>query len=76
LGNPNNLDEARLLSNTINHKNTNNFAISVMSTTVGCKQSRLTLTSIADKLNELGVKTVRGGAWYPSTVANILKRAA
>jgi hypothetical protein len=47
-----------------------------MSTTVGCKQSRLTLTSIADKLNELGVKTVRWGAWYPSTVANILKRAA
>ena len=38
------------------------------------KASGLTLQSIADKLNELGVKTVRGGAWHPSTVANILKR--
>jgi hypothetical protein len=33
------------------------------------------LPAIADKLNDMGVKTRRGGAWYASTVANILKRA-
>jgi 3-deoxy-D-arabino-heptulosonate 7-phosphate (DAHP) synthase len=76
LGNPTNLDEARLLSNATNRKNANDFAASVMSTIMSYKQSGLTLQSIADKLNALGVKTVRGGAWYPSTVTNILKRAA
>jgi DNA invertase Pin-like site-specific DNA recombinase len=76
LGNPINLDEARLLSNATNRKNANEFATSVMSTIVSYKEGGQTLQSIADKLNELGVKTVRGGNWYPSTVANILKRAA
>ena len=74
LGNPTNLDEARLRSNVTNRKNADDFATSVMSTIVSYKASGLTLQSIADKLNELGVKTVRGGAWHPSTVANILKR--
>ena len=76
LGNPTNLDEARRLSCATNRKNADDFAASVMSTIMSYKQSGLTLQSIADKLNALGVKTVRGGAWYPSTVTNILKRAA
>jgi DNA invertase Pin-like site-specific DNA recombinase len=71
-----NLDEARRLSCATNRKNADDFAASVMSTIMSYKQSGLTLQSIADKLNALGVKTVRGGAWYPSTVTNILKRAA
>jgi hypothetical protein len=74
LGNTTNLDEARRISSLTNRKNADDFAASVMSTIVSYKESGLTLQSIADKLNELGVKTMRGGAWYPSTVANILKR--
>ncbi len=31
--------------------------------------------NIAEKLNNMGVKTRRGGKWYASTVTNILKRA-
>ena len=34
-----------------------------------------TLPVIADKLNNMGVKTRRVGKWYASTVTNILKRA-
>jgi DNA invertase Pin-like site-specific DNA recombinase len=74
LGNPTNLDEARMRSNVTNRKNADDFASNVMSTIVSYKASGLTLQSIADKLNELGVKTVRGGAWHPSTVSNILNR--
>lgn len=32
-----------------------------------------TLQGLADWLNEEGVPTTRGGRWYPSTVANVLK---
>jgi DNA invertase Pin-like site-specific DNA recombinase len=34
-----------------------------------------TLQGIADALNNRGIKTRRGGDWYPTTVKNILKRA-
>lgn len=34
----------------------------------------MTLTVIADKLNAEGVKTARGGKWYPKTVSNIIER--
>lgn len=35
-----------------------------------------TLQSIADYLNDNGFQTQRGGKWYPTTIANILKRGA
>lgn len=35
-----------------------------------------TLQAIADKLNEMGIPTARGGKWYPMTVKNVLARAA
>jgi site-specific DNA recombinase len=33
-----------------------------------------TLQAIADHLNSEGIKTARGGKWYPKTVANIIER--
>ena len=33
-----------------------------------------TLTAIANHLNTEGIKTARGGKWYPTTVSNIIKR--
>lgn len=34
----------------------------------------MTLMAIADKLNAEGIKTARGGKWYPKTVSNIIER--
>ena len=33
-----------------------------------------TLSGIADALNARGIKTSRGGQWYPATVKNVLRR--
>jgi DNA invertase Pin-like site-specific DNA recombinase len=35
-----------------------------------------TLQGIADALNARGIRTARGRRWYPSTVKNLLDRAA
>lgn len=40
------------------------------------KANRCTLQQIADELNAQNIKTKRGGSWYPTTVKNILGRAA
>lgn len=74
LGNPSNLNEARLLSNATNRKNADDFANSVVSIIVGYRDEGKTLQYIADKLNQIGVKTARGGGWHASTVSNVLKR--
>lgn len=62
LGNKMNLDDARLLSNATNAE------------IDGYRSQGLSMQAIADKLNELGINTARGGSWYASTVANVLKR--
>ncbi len=35
-----------------------------------------TLAAIAGELNARGIKTKRGGSWYPTTVSNVLARIA
>jgi DNA invertase Pin-like site-specific DNA recombinase len=75
LGNQTNLDEARLLSNTTNRAKAAAFADKVMATVIQYRKDGDTLPAIADKLNNMGVKTRRGGKWHASTVSNILKRA-
>jgi DNA invertase Pin-like site-specific DNA recombinase len=75
LGNQTNLDEARLLSNATNKEQASKFADVVLPTVLQFRNQGDTLPVIADKLNNMGVKTRRGGKWYASTVTNILKRA-
>jgi DNA invertase Pin-like site-specific DNA recombinase len=75
LGNPNSLDKARLLSNVTNKKEAADFADVVLPTVLQFREKGDTLPTIAKNLNDMGVKTRRGGKWYASTVANILKRA-
>ena len=75
LGNQTNLDEARLKGHATNREKAADFAENVLPMIQQMRDNGATLPTIADKLNSLGVKTRRGGAWYPSTVANILKRA-
>ena len=75
LGNQTNLDDARLLSNETNKAKATEFADSIITMVTAYRDKGLTMRDIADKLNSTGVTTRRGGAWYASTVANILKRA-
>ena len=75
LGNLTNLDDARLLSNETNKAKATEFADSIITIVTAYRDKGLTMRDIADKLNTTGVTTRRGGAWYASTVANILKRA-
>jgi DNA invertase Pin-like site-specific DNA recombinase len=75
LGNPTSLDKARLSSNATNKKEATDFADKVLPTILQFRNQGETLPTIAKNLNDMGVKTRRGGKWYASTVANILKRA-
>jgi len=74
LGNQTNLDDARLLGHATNRKNAANFADNVLPMIKQLNDDGATLQAIADRLNSTGVKTRRGGRWYPSTVTNVLKR--
>ena len=49
-------------------------ASKVMDTIRPLRQAGLTLQQIANTLNSTKVTTSKGGLWYPTTVANILKR--
>lgn len=75
LGNLTNLDDARLLSNETNKAKATEFADKVLPMVLQFRNNGEKLPAIADKLNDMGVKTRRGGKWYASTVVNILKRA-
>jgi DNA invertase Pin-like site-specific DNA recombinase len=75
LGNQTNLDDARLLGHATNKEKATDFANNVLPMIKQLNNDGATLQAIADRLNNTGVKTRRGGRWYPSTVINILKRA-
>ncbi|MEY3787552.1 MAG: hypothetical protein RLZ75_1759 [Pseudomonadota bacterium] len=74
LGNPTNLSEAGGMGNVTNTTKAQEFALKVGGTIDGYRSQGLSMQATADKLNELGVKTARGGAWYASTVSNVLKQ--
>ena len=76
LGNQTNLDEARALSIETTKAKATEFADKILPTVLSYRNNGETLPAIADKLNDLGLPTRRGGKWYASTVANILKRQA
>jgi DNA invertase Pin-like site-specific DNA recombinase len=76
LGNPTNLSEAGGMGNVTNATKAQEFALKVGSTIEGYRSQGFSMQAIADKMNELGINTARGGSWYPSTVANILKHRA
>jgi len=76
LGNRTNLDQARALSIETTKAKATEFADKILPTVLSYRNAGETLPGIADKLNDMGVKTRRGGKWYASTVANIIKRQA
>jgi DNA invertase Pin-like site-specific DNA recombinase len=75
LGNKVNLDEAREKSHITNRKEAAVFANHVLPTVLQFRNQGDSLPIIARKLNDMNVKTRRGGKWFPSTISNLLKRA-
>jgi len=75
LGNLTNLDQAQALGHATCRKDATAFADHVLPTVLQFRNQGDSLPTIAKKLNDMGVKTRRGGKWFPSTVTNILKRA-
>jgi DNA invertase Pin-like site-specific DNA recombinase len=70
-GNRGNIDKL----NEAARQTADTYAMKVMDTIEPLRQAGRTLQQIADTLNKTGVKTARGGKWYPSTVKNVLARA-
>ena len=51
------------------------FRMNVLPTVESIKAAGIvSLSGIAEALNARGIKTARGGAWYPMTVRNMLHR--
>ena len=76
LGNRTNLAEAQTLGADANRAGADAFAANVLPVVrqiqaAGAKSSR----AIAEALNARGIRTARGGAWFGSTVLNLLARA-
>jgi DNA invertase Pin-like site-specific DNA recombinase len=76
LGNPHNLTEAGSLGRAILIERATALAEEIApvlrSVRIG---GATTLRSIAHALNRQGIKSPRGGAWHPSSVANLLSRS-
>lgn len=52
------------------------FAANVVPVVESIRASGIaTLAGIADAMNARGIKTARGGTWYPTTVKNVIRRA-
>ena len=69
-GNRGNIDKANEAARAL----ADSHAAKVMDTVLPLKEAGRTLQQIADTLNKSGVKTARGGKWYPTTVKNVLAR--
>ena len=70
-GNRGNIDKANEAARAL----ADTHAAKVIDTVLPLKEAGRTLQQIADTLNKSGVKTARGGKWYPTTVKNILSRS-
>lgn len=74
-GNPTNLAQAQANGQATNKAKAIEFAAKVLPLVQQYQGQALSLAAIAGKLNGLGVKTARGGAWYPATVRNLMAYA-
>lgn len=75
LGNPTNLPAAQARSAAANKVAADAFAANILPIVKQIQAAGATsLAAIAEALNARGVRTARGGAWYASTVRNIVGR--
>lgn len=75
LGNPNGLKQARRDLGTAALKaKADEFAARVGPTILDLSKADLSLAQIADRLNQMGVRTARGASWAPMSVKRVLDR--
>jgi DNA invertase Pin-like site-specific DNA recombinase len=76
LGNPHNLAEAGSLGRAVLIERAVALAEDIAPVLRSIRiEGATTLRSIAHALNRRGIKSPRGGAWHPSSVANLLSRS-
>jgi DNA invertase Pin-like site-specific DNA recombinase len=76
LGNPRNLAEAGLIGRTAMIESADDLAAKLAPILRAIhSEGAMTLRSIAQAFNQRGIKSPRGGTWYPSSVANLLARS-
>jgi DNA invertase Pin-like site-specific DNA recombinase len=75
MGNPKNLAEAGRKGSDTQAREADAFAANLLPIVRQIQASGVTsLAAVAEALNARGVKTARGGAWFASTVRNLLAR--
>jgi DNA invertase Pin-like site-specific DNA recombinase len=76
LGNPSNLDEAGQIGREAQQNDAARFAGNIIPIIRSIQAAGIaSMVSIADALNERGIRTVRGGRWHCSSVRNVLNRS-
>jgi DNA invertase Pin-like site-specific DNA recombinase len=76
LGNPRNLAEAGSLGSAAMIATADDLAVRLAPVLRAVRsEGATTLRSIAAAFNRRGIKSPRGGTWYPSSVANLLTRS-
>ncbi|TXM97321.1 hypothetical protein FV242_31880 [Methylobacterium sp. WL64] len=74
-GNPTNLGDAQKLGTQATVRVADTFAANVSPIVEAIRHSGVTsLAGIAKALNARGIRTARGGAWYATTVRNLVAR--
>jgi DNA invertase Pin-like site-specific DNA recombinase len=76
LGNPTNISQAGRLGRKAQQAEADRHANNVLPVirTI-LSQGSVGMVSIAEQLNQRGIRTSRGGSWHVSSVANVLARA-
>jgi DNA invertase Pin-like site-specific DNA recombinase len=76
LGNPSNLHHAGSLGRAALVRAADEFASGLVPVVQAIRASgAITLAAMAIELNKRGIRSARGGDWYPSSVANLLSRS-
>ena len=68
------MDKARARAGEVVKAQSDGFAQIVAPTILALQKSGMSYREIATNLNQIGTTTARGGAWYASTVRNVIKR--
>jgi DNA invertase Pin-like site-specific DNA recombinase len=77
LGNPKNLVQAGFQGRAVQRCDADQFAENIMPIIRSILAAGpMGMVSIAEVLNERGIRTARGGRWHPSSVRNVIERAA
>lgn len=74
LGIHDHMDKARARAGEVVKAQSDGFAQIVAPTILALQKSGMSYREIATNLNQIGTTTARGGAWYASTVRNVIKR--